>query len=74
MLVLRDQTRAQNGAGSTLTTQRCSGTWPPGEDVHQERDDGADPGQPREISSLFWENLSVFPKELMEVEVSGRPC
>lgn len=32
---------------------------------------GADPGQPDEIASLFWENLSNFPEELMEVESEG---
>lgn len=68
VLILRAQTWAQNGAASALTTQRCSGIWPPGKDVHQETDDGADPRQPGEIASLFWENLSVFPEELMEVE------
>lgn len=34
---------------------------------------GADPGQPDEIASLFWENLSVFPEELMEAE-EKRKC
>lgn len=48
------------GAVSALATQRCSGIWPPGKDVHQERDDGAHPRQPGQISYLFWENLSVF--------------
>lgn len=34
---------------------------------------GADPGQPAEIASLFWENLSMFPEELMEAE-EKRKC
>lgn len=65
---LRCEGRARSRAVSALTTQRCSGIWPPGKGVHQDTDDRGRTHDNLLRVHLFWENLRTFPGEMMEVE------